>query len=401
MLLASFLMPAWQRSAGAASNTNIQTVNLNDHHFSVEWFSDQSVTGSIQYGTSCGAATTTSPEQLSNGYVHLASAGGAGPLASDTTFYYKVVDNGSVDDNGGQCYTAKTFHQFASPGVPTTVYGFVKSGSGCSAAAYGALTTLTVTHAGTTSLPLAAITSVSGGWNIVVGVAIDASGNFMNPTDGDTINVTAAGSVDSAGTQTAPYHPPPNALQQLPDICLSNAVSTPGGSSPTPTATGVATSVLPTGTAGAGNPTATLIAPANTATPTGQAGSSTGTPTPTSTTPALPVATATALPTPTASPTQTTAATPIALRAHLTRSWVRRGAKQQMIVHTVSGALVSMVVTYPKDGGLFHSTFRAGKDGLWSRTWVVRARYPGRASVLLTVVKGRNTRHFHRAFTVG
>jgi hypothetical protein len=79
---------------------------------------------------------------------------------------------------------------------------------------------------------------------------------------------------------------------------------------------------------------------------------------------------------------------------------VRRGEKQQMLVHTVGGALVSIVVTYPNHGGLFHSAFRAGKDGLWSRTWVVRSRYPGLASVLLTVVKGSSSRHFHRTFAI-
>ena len=71
-----------------------------------------------------------------------------------------------------------------------------------------------------------------------------------------------------------------------------------------------------------------------------------------------------------------------------------------MVVMTESLAQVSIDVTYPKHGGVFHSGFRADRNGHWRRTWVVRTNQTGQATVLLTVVRGKDSRHFHRSFMV-
>ena len=71
-----------------------------------------------------------------------------------------------------------------------------------------------------------------------------------------------------------------------------------------------------------------------------------------------------------------------------------------MVVLTVSLAQVTIDVTYPNHGGVFHSSFKADKSGYWRRTWVVRTDQTGKATVLVTVVAGKDRRRFHRYFTV-
>jgi len=441
------LTPA--RHVLAATNSAPLAVNVAAHDFGVEWTTDQSLTASIIYGVSCASAISTGAEIDSNGYVHLADASnGTTPITitASTTYYYKLVDqvgnSQTIDDNGGRCYHVTTLPE--STGIPSanSVIGLVHYLPDCTQPVLGALVTLTVTHGGIQSLPLAVTSSPSGGWFIVVGQATDASGNLLNPVAGDALNISIAAALGDAKTETASYNPnaSPDGVQEVPDVCLAQPSGAPAGTvSPsstatlTPTVTGTApvatgtvvpSTVVSTATVTGTPPPTSTASPAGTASPvptvTGTiVATLTPTTTPTITPTPLPTATLTPIPTAmgTATPTVTTTptATPIAaphvctpsagstprlvIRTRLSPKTVASGSTEHLLIVTHPGACLQVQVAYAGHGGSYRARGKTGLKSMWRHNWVVRGPR-GYASVHITALFGGKRTTAYRHITV-
>jgi len=445
--LVTLLTPAGR--ALAATNSAPLAVNVGAHDFGVEWTTDQPLTGSIIYGTTCASAISTGAEIDSNGYVHLADAGnGTTTIAASTTYYYKLVDQmgnrQTIDDNGGQCYRVTTLPESNGILSSDAVIGLVDYLPDCTQPALGALVTVTVTHGNTQSLPLAVTSSPTGGWFIVVGQATDASGNLLHPVAGDTLNISVAAALGNTKTETASYNPKagPDGVQQVPDVCLAQPSAAPAGTvnpgstatlTPTVTGTPPATSTATvTGTPPAtstatvtGTPPATSTAsptatasPAPTATRTTVATLTptvtptiTPTPLPTATLTPSPTATVTATPTATSTPTATPGATHhvctpstgstsrLVVRTRLSPKTLASGSTEHLLIETHPGACLQVQVAYAGHGGSYQARGKTGPKGMWRHNWVVRGPR-GYTSVHITALFGTKRTIAYRHITV-
>jgi len=435
--LAALLTPA--RHALAATNSSPLAVNIGAHDFAVEWTTDQSLTGSIIYGTSCASAVSTGAEIDSNGYVHLAYASnGSTTIAATTTYYYKLVDQvgntTTIDDNGGRCYRVTTLPEPNDTLSADSVAGLVNYLPDCMQPAFGALVTLTVTHGSTQSLPLAVTSSPTGEWFIIIGQATDASGKLLHPVAGDTLNISVAAALGNTKTETVSYNPnaAPDGVQQVPNVCLAKPSGAPvgtvsPGSTATLTSTVTGTTPVATGTSAPSTaiPTATITGtppPTGTASPTGTAtpvltGTATVvatlTPTATATITPTPLPTATLLPSPTltTTPTATPSATPhvcipsagstarLVVRTRLSPKTLASGGTEHLLVVTHPGACLQIQVAYASHSGKYRARGKTGPKGMWRHTWVVLGP-PGYTSVHITALFGAKRTTAYRHITV-
>ncbi|TWT45913.1 Serine protease AprX [Phycisphaerae bacterium RAS1] len=93
--------------------SNVQVINLAAHSATVTFNTDEAAKGTVRYGTSCGALTSSVVEA---GFTtsHTLNISG---LTDNTTYFFAVDaadpgNNSSSDDNGGSCYT------FTTPEIP-------------------------------------------------------------------------------------------------------------------------------------------------------------------------------------------------------------------------------------------------------------------------------------------
>ena len=188
-------------SGSSIANKNVQIVNLSDQSFGVIWTTPTvEKNSSMDYGTSCSAATTPVTEVSGNGRSHLVNS--PGNLEANTTYYFKLVVGGVTDTNGGKCYQAHTFTQQTVPPAPAAALGFVKT-AGCSAAQSGALVVLTLTYGGKTSMPLATMSSSTGIWALPMGDTTTSTGGYVPLAKGDAVQAhvyRASGNVSSVST---------------------------------------------------------------------------------------------------------------------------------------------------------------------------------------------------------
>ncbi|GEM_PF-6717343 len=222
-------LPHTASATNPAGDANVYAANVSDQAFSVIWTTTTKATGSsIEYGTSCAGATTTAAETPSNGFVHLAST--AGGLASNTTYFYKLIVNGIVDDNGGNCYRAHTYPSQAVPPPPLATYGIVKNAS-CAAVAPGSIAVIFVQQPSGSSGFLAAITDANGAYALPFGDATNGSGAYVSPKQGDTIWYVVATDAAHISSMKSTY----NGTSQVvpaPTRCLAGGASAPATSAP-------------------------------------------------------------------------------------------------------------------------------------------------------------------------
>ncbi|HZT96879.1 MAG TPA: fibronectin type III domain-containing protein [Chloroflexota bacterium] len=196
-----------QATANANStNLNVQTVNQTGQSFGVAWYTTRATSGgSIDYGPTCATATHSVAEQPGNGYGHLVSVPGG--LAPNTTYYYKIVSSGTVDSNGGTCYTAKTLPAQTLPPTPATIYGIFETNN-CSTPVAGGLVEVSLDQgsSGSSSQTLATIASSTGTWAIPFGVAAMSDGTYESPAAGDTIEIHGIGPNGKTGEKDLAYN---------------------------------------------------------------------------------------------------------------------------------------------------------------------------------------------------
>jgi hypothetical protein len=443
VLLCFALLPPSAGRAADVTNSSVTNVNVTDQDFSVAWYTDQSVSASIAFGTACGNLNqqSTGSQAPSDGYVHLIDAGAG--LDASTTYYYKLSENGTLygdPNNNGGCFKVTTFPVSEQIGVPSTVLGHVAYASqGCSGTQPGLLVFLQVTRNGTFSQVRAAMTSDDGEWSIVVGDIRDNAGNLFNPQNGDTLKITAVGAPNDSATASPTYNPPADSPQDVGTTTLPQAppgatcgtpatsTATPTGTALTPVATATATASGTTTVTTTASPTATsTMTPTGTITPVTATATGTITPsptlppgttaTPTSTSTAIPGASATATstsapsspngpsPTPMATHTQTPTSKPVRPRIQIAVKLFpqrfRRGTHAKLNIHTDSFADMRLIVSYPGGGARDWMTGTSSLTGFWQAKWVISTRHRGRATAQLRVVSGSQHRYYTIGFTV-
>ncbi len=188
------------------TNSNVQTVNQTGQSFGVAWYTSTASTGSsITYGTSCASATKSVAELPSNGYSHLVNVQGG--LNPNTTYYYKIVTNGTTDSNGGSCYTANTLASQAEPPTPATVYGVFETNNCSSPVSHGLVeVVIDQGSSGSSSETLATLTSSRGTWAIPFGVASMSDGTYETPAAGDTIDIQGFAPSSKVGGKDLAYN---------------------------------------------------------------------------------------------------------------------------------------------------------------------------------------------------
>lgn len=89
----------------------------------------------------------------------------------------------------------------------------------------------------------------------------------------------------------------------------------------------------------------------------------------------------------------------IPIHASLSLSSLRAGDQQMLKLSTARNASIMLRVVYPQTGG-FKKRGKTGQSGTWEHGWIVRAGYPGQATVSLLVSQGKASRHYTLHFTV-
>lgn len=270
---------------------DLQISNQRDVATSISWLTDTPAVGVIRYGATTALGSEAADDRgaavLSETH-HVTIAG----LLPGTLYYFDVVSDGEVDDNGGAHYTFRAGPTLG-PMPPTTAYGQVLKADGVTPAE-GAIVSIIIEDrngAGTSgrSTILSSLVSDQGYWAQDLSTArrLDLSGAFSYST-GDVLLVSVRGG--SMGAAEAEIGI--TAITPAATIILAGAFT------PTPTTTLSATltpSLTPSST-----PT-----PSVTATPTpSRTPSITPTPVPTET------PTASLTPSPSSTPTPTSSLTP-------------------------------------------------------------------------------------------
>jgi hypothetical protein len=185
-----------------------------DTSFTVSWTSDTAGTASINYGTTPALGSTINDAQ--NNTTHYISVQ---PLSGGTTYYFDIVTNGVVDDNGGLHFTITTGPMLGTPGNRTS-YGFIYQ-SGGTPAQY-AIAYIKVTHLGVDSQLVAVRTNASGLWSYNLGNLRTADFTAYFPwAVGDTITVIGQGGVLGTG-QVVSTIPSGTTAFSAGDITLNN-----------------------------------------------------------------------------------------------------------------------------------------------------------------------------------
>ena len=118
---------------------------MRDTSFSVSWTTNQLTTGEVHYGTDPANLDQTAQDDRgasTSDDTHYVTLLG---LAPETTYYFDVVSDGTVDDNTGHHYSVTTGPTLGVP-ASDTIYGRVFESDGITPAE-GAIAYITLRDA--------------------------------------------------------------------------------------------------------------------------------------------------------------------------------------------------------------------------------------------------------------
>ncbi len=192
-LLALLISPLWIAVASAPASLTIDAVrvtNVSDFAFTVSWLTDLPASGQVHYGPTPALGHSQNDDAGAGPYTHHVTLSGLIPA---TTYYFDVVADGQVDDNGG------AHHQLTLPptgGIqPEADYfwGYVYEADGVTPAA-GAIVYVTLEDgdgAGSpgSSAPLSALADAGGVWyvNLAWARSADYSAFFAYTANGSDL----------------------------------------------------------------------------------------------------------------------------------------------------------------------------------------------------------------------
>lgn len=163
--------------ADAVTISDVRASNHSSSSVKITWVTDTATGGEVQYGEDKGALTSVA-ETRTNDDIHIVPLTG---LASEKTYFYKVISGGQEDDNNGDFYQFTTAKE-VDPPPSYTIEGVVKKHDGNNA--QGALVFATVTTKNDeVSHPISTEVDENGNWVLNLG-------NLKNRDDGDKITVT-------------------------------------------------------------------------------------------------------------------------------------------------------------------------------------------------------------------
>ena len=175
VLLLVFLCAS--QNASALLLAHVEVSNYSNSEVDITWATDASASTEVHYGLTTALGSTKTGDA---GEIHKVSLTG---LQSETTYFFEVVSDGQVDNNGGNFYQFKTTK--AGMGNTHTLYGFIKDGQGQAIA--GALVVLTVEN----SLPLSVLTGGSGDWAVdLINLKNNTTYDVQSFANGNNVSIT-------------------------------------------------------------------------------------------------------------------------------------------------------------------------------------------------------------------
>ncbi|MBI5032504.1 MAG: peptidoglycan DD-metalloendopeptidase family protein [Chloroflexi bacterium] len=201
--------------------SKMQLTNVRDTSATISWVTNQPTHGWVNFGTT-GTLDQTGYDDRDALLVATTHHVTLINLAPNTTYYFDLVSDGTVDNNQGGHYSFKTGPMLSLP-KSDVVYGQVFRSDGTTPAE-GTLVYLTLTdHNGIgsagTSAPLSAVVDRFGYWianlgNLRTG---SLSGYYTYSANGDTLTIQAEGAMNGTGshsTDSSTRTPAPTILLQ-------------------------------------------------------------------------------------------------------------------------------------------------------------------------------------------
>lgn len=214
----------------------VRVSNVRDVYFTVSWVTEGHAHGEVHYGTTpaLGQVAYDDRGTAYMGWTHYVGLTG---LLPSTLYYFDVVSDGAVDDNGGAHYQVTTGPTLAPP-TSDAVWGLVHQEDGTTPAT-GAIVYLQVRDANGLGSPgqsavLSALVSEAGYWfaNLANARTADLGAYFAYSPSGDQVLLEAEGGQIGRGTLTvdtgADSPAPPLRLVRPPVGLLSLPLVTSG-----------------------------------------------------------------------------------------------------------------------------------------------------------------------------
>ncbi|MBI5305488.1 MAG: fibronectin type III domain-containing protein [Chloroflexi bacterium] len=201
------LAPKAQRNLkNVPSITQVQVTNLRDTSATISWVTDRAAQGWVNFGTASALGNTAYDDRnaltvATSHHVTLFN------LSPNTTYYFDLVSDSTVDNNKGAHYTFKTG---AILGLPSSdvIYGQVFKPNSTTPAE-GALVYITITDqnkTGTTgtSASLSAVVDRFGYWQANLGNLrqSSSSGYYAYSSNGDTLTIQVDGAGNGWGARS-------------------------------------------------------------------------------------------------------------------------------------------------------------------------------------------------------
>ncbi|MGC8839487.1 MAG: fibronectin type III domain-containing protein [Anaerolineae bacterium] len=196
LLLLPLSVTAGESEAGPFIH-DVRVSNVRDVYVTVSWVTEGYAHGEVHYGTTPALGQVASDDRGATymGRTHYVGLTGLSPA---TTYYFDVVSDGAVDDNGGAHYQVTTGPTL-SPPTSDAVWGLVYQEDGTTPAA-GAIVYLQVRDANGSGSPggsayLSALVSEAGYWfaNLANARTADLGAYFAYSPSGDQVVLEAEG----------------------------------------------------------------------------------------------------------------------------------------------------------------------------------------------------------------
>ena len=185
VLLLVFLCAS--QNASALLLAHVEVSNYTNSEVDITWATDASASTEVHYGLTIALGSTKTGDA---GEIHKVSLTG---LPKETTYFFEVVSDGQIDNNGGNFYqfqTAKT-----GAGSFHTLYGFVKDGQG--QGIEGAVVLLTVED----SLKLSYLTGSNGDWTVdLTNLKNSSTYDVQSFANGNNVSLTVYAPDGQAGS---------------------------------------------------------------------------------------------------------------------------------------------------------------------------------------------------------
>jgi hypothetical protein len=192
-LLFLLVSPLLVAAAGAPASLTIAAVrvtNVSDFAFAVSWLTDLPASGQVRYGTTPALGHSQDDDTGAGPYTHHVTLSGLIPA---TTYYFDVIADGQVDDNGGAHYQLTLPPTGGIQPGADYFWGYVYQADGITPAA-GAIVYVTLEDgdgAGSpgSSAPLSALADAGGVWyvNLAFARTADYSAFFAYTASGSDL----------------------------------------------------------------------------------------------------------------------------------------------------------------------------------------------------------------------